>query len=91
MTISDYTADSVIFTAEGMFKGLTQIRAFFDGLIKNMPPGMVEAFSMIRQDIDGEVAYMLWKAEAFVPLGTDTFVIRGGKIVAQTYTVFTPH
>ena len=88
--LSDYTEDSVIFTADGMVKGLTQIRAFFDGMIKNTPPAVMEAFTMIRQDVSGEIAYILWKAAPFVPLGTDTFVVRGGKIVAQTYTTYTP-
>ena len=26
-----------------------------------------------------------WKAEPFVPIATDTFLIRRGKIVVQTY------
>jgi hypothetical protein len=27
----------------------------------------------------------VWKADPFIPLATDTFVIRDGKIVAQTF------
>jgi ketosteroid isomerase-like protein len=86
--LSDYTEESIIFCANGVFKGLNAIQAFFDSTIKNTPPGMVEAFTMIRQDIEGEVAYILWKAEPFVPLGTDTFVVRNGKIMVQTFAVF---
>ncbi len=36
----------------------------------------------------GEVAYIVWSAETAdnaYELGTDTFVVRDGKIVAQTF------
>jgi hypothetical protein len=42
---------------------------------------------MVRQDVDGEIAYIAWKAEPFTPLATDTFVIRNGKICVQTFAV----
>jgi hypothetical protein len=44
-------------------------------------------FKMIRQEISGEVAFIVWSAESDkyrFPLATDTFVIRNGKIVTQT-------
>jgi len=43
---------------------------------------------MLRQDVEGDVAYIVWKAETADnrhELGTDTFVVRDGKIVAQTF------
>jgi hypothetical protein len=43
---------------------------------------------MLQQIVDGEHAYIFWKAESDnydVPLGTDTFVIRDGKIVFQSF------
>ena len=86
--LSDYVEDSVIFTANGIVKGLAEIRAFFDASIKSTPPDLLKAFTMIRQDVEGETAYILWKAEPFVPLGTDTFVVRDGKIILQTFTAF---
>jgi len=46
--------------------------------------------SLIRQDIQGDVAYVLWKAEPYIPLATDTFVIRDGKILAQSFAVLAP-
>ena len=86
--LSDYVEDSVIFTANETVKGLAAIRAFFDASIKGTPPDMLKAFTMLRQDVVGETAYILWKAEPFVPLGTDTFVVRDGKIISQTFTTF---
>ena len=43
---------------------------------------------MQRQTVEGEVAHIIWNAETadnVYELGTDTFVVRGGKIVAQTF------
>jgi hypothetical protein len=34
----------------------------------------------------GELAYILWRAEPWVPFATDTFVVRNGKILVQTVT-----
>jgi hypothetical protein len=44
--------------------------------------------TLARQDVEGEVAYIVWKAEPFIPLATDTFLIRDGKIVAQSFAAF---
>lgn len=85
--MGDYTEDSVVFTQNGSFRGLAAVRGFFDGYLKNAPAGLLEAFTMERQDIDGEVAYIVWKAEPYIKLATDTFVIRNGKIIAQTFVV----
>ncbi len=48
----------------------------------------METFTIIRQDVEGEVAYILCKTEPFIHLATDTFVVCNGKIMAQTFTVF---
>jgi hypothetical protein len=34
----DYTNESVLFTQSGMFRGLSEIRAFFEAFISNAPP-----------------------------------------------------
>lgn len=86
----DYTDTSVLFTPEGPLTGLEPIRAFFDGFVRNSPPELLRAMTLTRQDVRGDVAYVLWKAEPFIPLGTDTFVIRDGKIVAQSFAMLAP-
>jgi hypothetical protein len=45
----------------------------------------MENFEMVRQDVEGELAYIVWKSASAVPLGTDTFIVRKGKIVMQTF------
>jgi len=86
----DYTDASVLFTPDGPLSGLESIRAFFDGFLSNSPPELLRALTVTRQDISGDVAYIHWKAEPFIPFATDTFLIRDGKILAQTYAVLAP-
>jgi hypothetical protein len=46
------------------------------------------SFSMKQQSVEGDYAYILWIAETadnVYELGTDTFVVRDGKIVAQSF------
>lgn len=80
----DYTDDSILMSPDQTFHGVAEIRAFFQAAIAGFPPELMKAFMMIRQDIQGEVIYITWKAEPFIKMGTDTFVIRDGKIAVQT-------
>ncbi len=46
-------------------------------------------FSMKQQFVEGDCAYILWTAETadnVYEVGTDTFVVRDGKIMAQSFT-----
>jgi hypothetical protein len=81
----DYSDQSVLMSPDQSFHGLAEIRAFFHAAIVGSPPGMLQAITLVHQDIHDEIAYIVWKAEPFVKSGTDTFVIRAGKILAQTY------
>ena len=86
----DYTDASVLFTPDGPVNGLESIRAFFDGFLHNSPPELLRAMTVTRLDVSGDVAYMHWKAEPFIPFATDTFLIRDGKILAQSYALLAP-
>jgi len=77
-----------VITPDGTYRGLAKIRDFFTALMEGLPEGTLDAFTMKRQEIVGEIAYILWEAKPWFPLGTDTFVIREGKIVFQTLTVY---
>ncbi len=86
-TMADYTAESRFFTPDGLLRGPEAIRRFFVKLFEEFAkPGM--SFEMLRQEVDGDTAYILWKAETAdnrYQLGTDTFIVRNGKIVTQTF------
>jgi ketosteroid isomerase-like protein len=81
----DYSDESVVMVQGKTFRGLAEIRAFFQASIAETPPELFAAMTVLHQDIQGEVAFAVWKAEPFIKLGTDTFVIHNGKILAQTY------
>ena len=86
-TLADYTAESRFFTPDGLLRGPEEIRRFFVRLFEEFAkPGM--SFEMLRQEVDGDTAYIVWKAETAdnrFELGTDTFIVQNGKIVTQTF------
>lgn len=83
--MSDYTEESVFFTQNGPLKGLAAIRGFFENFLSS--PDVIAALTVTRQDIEGEIAYLVWHAAPFIPWATDTLVIRDGKIQSQTFTM----
>ena len=86
--LSDYAPGAVLFTAEGPLRGVDSIRPVFRAFIAEFgKPGAT--FKMKQQFVEGDYAYILWTAETadnVYELATDTFVIRNGKIVAQSFT-----
>lgn len=85
--LSDYAADAVLFTPDGPLTGVDAIRPFFEAMLAEFgQPGT--AFSMKLRSVAGECSYVLWTAETadnVYEMGTDTQVVRDGKIVAQSF------
>lgn len=85
--LSDYAPDAVLFTPNGPLKGIDAIRPLFQAIFAELgKPGTI--FSMTQQSVEGEFAYIVWTAETanhVYEMGTDTFVVRNGKIVAQSF------
>ena len=85
--LSDYARDAVLFTPNGPLKGVDSIRPLFEQLIAEFgKPGAT--FSMKLQSVEGDYAYILWAAETadnVYEVATDTFVVRDGKIIAQSF------
>ena len=85
--LSDYAPGAVLFTPNGPLKGIDAIKPLFQALIAEFgKPG--SAFSLRQQSVEGDYAYIVWTAETadnVYELGTDTFVVRDGKIVAQSF------
>jgi ketosteroid isomerase-like protein len=86
--LSDYSPDVVFFTANGALRGIDEIRPLFQAMIAEFgKPGAT--FHLKQQFSEGDHAYIVWNAETadnVYELGTDTFVVSDGKIVAQSYT-----
>lgn len=85
--MSDYTEASVLVTPNGQLEGLAAIRSFFTQFIANSPPELLKAMTLTHQEVTGEIAYIIWKAEPFIPFASDTFLIRDDTIVVQTGTL----
>ncbi|HEX9850311.1 nuclear transport factor 2 family protein [Candidatus Deferrimicrobium sp.] len=83
--LSDFSEDSVPFLPQGPIRGIAELRAFYKALLTNPPPGFPKALELLRRDVEGEVAYIVWKAEPGVRLATDTFIVRDRKIKVQTF------
>lgn len=85
--LSDYAPGAVVFTPYGPLKGVDAIRAMFQGMfVEFQKPGM--SFSMKLLSVEGDYSYALWSAETadnVYEVGTDTLVVRDGKIVAQSF------
>lgn len=86
--LSDYAPGAVMFTPDGPLRGANAMRPLFQAMIAEFgKPGA--SFRMRQQFAEGDYAYILWAAETadnVYELGTDTFIVRDGKIVAQSFT-----
>jgi len=86
--MDDYTGGSVLIVADATIKGLEGIRAAFEGFLAGLfKPGTYE-FALDTLRVDGEVGYIIWHAKcesANVVFGTDTFIVKDGKIAVQTF------
>ena len=85
--VADYSPDAVLFTPDRPLKGVAEIKPFFQAFLSEFAkPGA--SFSMRQENVVGEYAYILWSAESAdnsYEAATDTFFVRDGKIVAQSF------
>lgn len=84
----DYADEAVFYTPDGPVRGAAAIRETFRRVFAEVFPRGGTTLQMRQRFTEGELAYIVWSAEtptARVPVGTDTFIVRSGKIVAHTY------
>jgi predicted SnoaL-like aldol condensation-catalyzing enzyme len=85
--LSDYTDESMLVTADATYTGRQAIRGFFAELVPLFPKAK-SRLDLDRMVVDGEMAFIVWHATTpavKVTLGTDTFVLKDGKIHRQTF------
>jgi ketosteroid isomerase-like protein len=83
--LDDYAEESVMIVNNRVFVGKSEIRAVFRQLFSIFDRATKHVIdpAIVR----GEIVYITWSVTvdgAEHPVGTDTFVIRGGKILYQT-------
>ena len=85
--LADYSSTAVLFVPTGRLTGPEAIKPLFEGLLAEFAkPG--SSFTMLQRSVDGDHAYIVWTAETAdnsYEFATDTFVVREGKIVAQSF------
>lgn len=85
--MEDYTEESILITPDTTFRGLEAIRQNFIQAFEAFP---VEEnpLTLHKSIVEQDVGYILWEAstpEFELLFATDTFIIRNGKIIRQTY------
>jgi hypothetical protein len=86
-TMADYTEESILVTPDATSRGLAEIRKGFEGAFATFPKDST-TLDVSKTVIIQDIAYIVWTAKApkvEVTYGTDTFIIRDGKIVRQTF------
>ena len=86
-TMADYSEESVLVTPDATYRGLTEIRKGFEGAFAAFPKDST-TLTVTKTVVTQDMAYIVWNAKTpkfELSLGTDTFIIRDGKIVQQTY------
>ena len=76
--MDDYARDSMfISNLGGVLNGFDAIRSMFAA------GADMSGWELVMAHVEDEVAFITWKVDGVVS-GTDTFVIRDGKIILQT-------
>jgi ketosteroid isomerase-like protein len=84
--MADYTDDSVIVNniSPAPIRGLAAIRRFMEQVLPAFTPEVIAGVKLGQQLTEGEVSYLVWSAGETIPLATDTYVVRDGKLALQT-------
>ena len=88
--VADYSEAAHFHTEAEVYVGKQEIHGFFEHFIEALPAGGIERFELRSLHVEGELAYITWNVGSDIPLGTDTFVVDDGKIVAQTFAMYAP-
>lgn len=88
VVLEDYDEDARFYTEARIYRGKQEIHEFFVGFLGALPAGAIDHFSLRSMRVDGDVAHITWSVGGEIPLGTDTFVVAGGRIVSQTFAMY---
>lgn len=91
--MADYTEASILVTPNRTYKGMKEIRDNFVAAFAAYPSSAT-TMQLNKTVVQRDIGYILWEAtgpKIRLAYGSDTFVIKDGKIISQTYAgVSTP-
>lgn len=85
--MEDYSEESVLITPDATYRGLEEIRQNFINAFKAFP-AQESKLTLNKSIVVKDVGYILWEADVSefnLSFATDSFIIRNGKIIRQTY------
>jgi len=85
--LADYTDESILMTPDSTYTGLDAIGGLFTALFPLFPTEGT-TINPDKIEFSENMAYLVWHGESpvvSVPLGTDTFIFKDGKIHRQTF------
>lgn len=85
--MNDFTEQSEVWTPDGAIVGLEAIRSFFSYAFTLFPKESTR-LDISQMIVKRNKAYIVWTAESAiinVPIGTDSFEIKDGKILWQSF------
>lgn len=85
--IKDYDDAARFYSEAKIYHGKPEVRGFFVDFLAALPAGGLERFTLRSLQVEGNIAYLTWSVGNEIPLGTDTFVVANGRIVAQTFAM----
>jgi ketosteroid isomerase-like protein len=85
--LDDYDESAVLITPGGITSGKPAIRQAFEDLFKDSLPTLILRNELYSQNV-GYITWFMDEGKASELHGSDTFVIRDGKIVVQTVALF---
>lgn len=86
--VKDYDDGARLCTEARIYEGKPAIHGFFVDFLRGLPEGAIGRFELRSLQVAETVAYITWSVGDEIPLGTDTFVVADGRIVAQTFAMY---
>ncbi len=85
--MEDYSEESFLITPDTTYRGLDEIRENFIQAFRVFPVDQ-DPLTLKKSVVEEDVGYIIWESSTSdmdLRFATDTFIIRNGKIIRQTY------
>jgi hypothetical protein len=86
--VNDYDEHALFYSEAKIYRGKKEIHDFFASFLASLPSQAIERFTLRSLRIERNIAFITWSVGSDIPLGTDTFVVDGGKIVSQSFAMY---